>query len=178
MKAWLRLALVTTTVGGGFAGVVFNTVAIRAAFQGQRLIAWPTIVFFLILNIYVTASGLIFVQYPHKTRPLLVALAIQIPRIWSPFLVYGFSTGLQFALGVIASTTETGGRAITLDWTGVNFGTFGMFGMFHEQPLGLGVNFWALLMLVLLLRSVRMTVPVTRHANSSHMEPSLQDSDN
>src|SRR5689334_5288073 len=108
MKTWLRLILVVTTVGGGFAGVILNTAAIQSWFKGQRKIEWLPIMLFLALNVFVMESGLIFVQDPHKTRSLAVGLGLQIPRISSSFLVYAFSTGLQFALGVHASTTESG----------------------------------------------------------------------
>jgi hypothetical protein len=170
MKAWLRMALVTTTVGGGFTGVLLNSAAIRSSFHAQTYIESTAMVLFLILSIFVTVAGLMFVQHPHQTWPLLIALGIQIPRISSPFLVYAFSTGFQFALAVIATATENGGPAVTLRYTDY-FGTTGTFDMFHQHPLGLGINFWALAMFVLLWRSVQMTVPQTRHEDSSHMGP-------
>src|SRR5260370_6416 len=64
-----------------------------------------TSVFFsaiLIAYIYVTAAGVIFWRQPNKTRPLMCALAIQIPWISPPGLVYKFSAGLYIFVAIIA----------------------------------------------------------------------------
>lgn len=112
MKAWLRLTLVVTTVGGGFAGIIFHLEAIQFWFNGQRKIEWVPIVLFLAVNVFVMASGLIFVQDSHRTRPLRVALGLQIPRISSSLLVYAFSAGLNIPLDVAVSTTDGAGPAL------------------------------------------------------------------
>jgi hypothetical protein len=170
MKAWLRWTLVLTSVGGGFIGVVLDLVVMKSWFKGQRQVEWPYVVLFLVLNIYVTASGLLFVQNPNRTRPLLAALAIQVPRISSPLLVYAFSTALQLSIGLAPATTETGGPGVRFMYDDY-IGTTWTFDLFHEHPLMFGINLWALAMLVLLWRSVRrMTVPVVQPTNPTQPE--------
>lgn len=152
MKTWLRLLLVTMTVGGGFSGITLSLEAFHHP-------SGPTQLFldllFLILFSFVTASGLIFVWNPNRTAPLIVALAIQIPWISCPVFEYHFSTGLLAAI--------TLGTPENPDQFGLRLGTnlfFGSlcrfrFGAYHEIPLAVGVNTVALVLLILLLRETR-----------------------
>jgi hypothetical protein len=78
MKPWLRLTLITATVGGGFTGIA---VTVQALLNPQNQSPLLLMGFFLALFTYVTVSGLIFVQNPERKRPLIAALAIQIPWI-------------------------------------------------------------------------------------------------
>ena len=170
MKPWLRLVLVVTTVGGGFVA----TVAIIGVIQSRPkgLLAWLPIILFLALDVFVMASGLIFVQDPRKTRPLAVALGLQIPRISSYLLVYVFSTGLQLAFDVAAGATDSGGPAVRFKFA-AHLGATMTFDILHQHPVSLGINLWAVAMLILLWRSARITAAVPQMTTSACAEPAI-----
>jgi len=91
MKTWLRLTIITMTVGGGFSGV-----ALTSQVLVHSTVLWPNnlvIASFLVLYALVLASGLLFVQNPRNTRLIIVALAIQVPCLLSPIVVYRFASG-------------------------------------------------------------------------------------
>lgn len=53
-----------------------------------------TVVVFMGLFAFVFACGLLFVYDPKRTGPMLAALAIQIPAVSSPAIVYQLAAGL------------------------------------------------------------------------------------
>src|SRR5689334_8995854 len=99
MKTWLRLALITMTVGGGFTGIVL-TLGLLFHSEDPGLLHLVLIIVFLALYIFVVASGLLFVCDPQRTRPLLAALAVQVPWISTPLIVYKFAAGLHTVVAV------------------------------------------------------------------------------
>lgn len=105
---------------------------------------------FLALYAFVTISGLLFAQNPRRTPPLLVALVLQIPWISSPLIAYQFTAGFHATVGLI------GGSLIADFWLGSGW----QLNLFRELPWGIGINLFALLMLVLLGRSRRWTPSV------------------
>ncbi|MGC2621164.1 MAG: hypothetical protein WA414_19120 [Acidobacteriaceae bacterium] len=94
MTTWLRLTVVTMTVGGGFLGAVVTV---------QRLINWGPdgfqlssailLTIFLGLFVFVVASGLVFIADPRRTQLLVWALAMQLLWVSSPLLVYRIAAG-------------------------------------------------------------------------------------
>jgi len=99
MKTWLRLTLITMTVGGGFAGVILTIQSLLDS--GSRgPVHLVLLAGFLALYAFVTACGLLFVHDPSRLRPLLVALAIQIPWVSTPLVVYKFAAGSHVVLTV------------------------------------------------------------------------------
>src|SRR6516225_2116906 len=93
MKTWLRLTLVTVTVGGGFTGVAITLQALLS--PQQQPLAYILLLAFLALFAFVTASGLIFVHNPQRTALLVPAIALQIPWVSSPLIAYKFAAGFQ-----------------------------------------------------------------------------------
>ena len=142
MKAWLRLTLITMMVGGGFTGLVVTLQALIRS-QDQPPAYFVLMGAFLALYAFVTVSGLLFVENPKKTGPLLLAIALQIPWISSPFITYRFAAGAQVSLGFI------GGKVVG----GVRLGSDWEFYFLSRIHWGLGVNLFAVLILILLLRS-------------------------
>ena len=63
--------------------------------RGQRPLSLLIIGLFLALFTYVTISGLMFVLDPERKRPLIAALAIQIPWISSSVIVYKFAAAFH-----------------------------------------------------------------------------------
>jgi hypothetical protein len=143
MKPWLRLTLVTVTVGGGFTGVA---ITLQALISQQQPQAYVLFLSFLLLFAFVTASGLIFVHNPQKTTLLIPAIALQIPWVTSPLIAYKFAVGFQVSVALI------GGRFVG----GFRLGSDFQINFLQQLPWGVGVNLFALALLVLLLRETQM----------------------
>ncbi|HTX74851.1 MAG TPA: hypothetical protein VMD29_01510 [Terracidiphilus sp.] len=154
MKTWLRLLLVTLTVGGGFTGAAAMLEAMRNARGFPQLLV---LIVFLGLYGFVVVSGLILVWNPARTRPVLAALALQVPWLSSTVLTYNFASGmcLEIALG---PPQETGRFGLYAAW----YMHFGAYFRFHvggsgDDPLAFGVNVIALVLFILVLRSNRLS---------------------
>jgi|SRR5208283_4940343 len=154
MKTWLRLTLITITVGGGFTGVAI-TLQFLLNSEGQRGLNLSVAVVFLALYTYVTVCGLIFAQDAQQTRPLIAVLAIQIPWISSPLATYNFAAGF-YAVVSVGSPGRAGARFGAGAYLGSRFGL----SLFQANPWRIGVNLFALAMLILLLRAGRTPSPV------------------
>lgn len=149
MKTWLRLTLITMTVGGGFAGVGATFLSLQTQ-ENRGFPDLEILASFLGLYCYVIGSGLVFVCDPQKTRPMMLALAAQIPRISSPVIAYKFCAGFEAFFDVKAAPP-----GLTLGGELLYFGSRGHFSLLHEAQWSLGVNYFALVMLLLLWRAVR-----------------------
>jgi hypothetical protein len=145
MKSWLRLTLITVTVGGGFTGVAITLQALFAR-QTQAPVYYALMLAFLALFAFVTASGLAFVHNPERTGPLIVALALQIPWVSSPIIAYRLAAGFQISIALIGGHFAGGFR----------LGSDFQINLFQQLPWGAGVNLFALALLVLLLRTTPM----------------------
>jgi hypothetical protein len=150
MKPWIRLTLITMTVGGGFAGVAATLQALFNA-SGESTLNQVTMVVFMGLYAFVTASGLVFVHDSTRTGPLQAALLIQIPSISSPVIVYKFAAGLETLIYVSGLEKEkTPGLRL-----GLQLGSNWSFALQQDNPLRVGVNIAALAILVLLWQTRR-----------------------
>jgi hypothetical protein len=157
------------TVGGGFTGVVVTLQSLFASLSQSPLYLLLTAVG-VALYAFVFVSGLIFVHDPHRTKPLSVAFAIQIPWITSPFLTYKFAAGSEAALSI--GNLEEGK-------VGVHLGTDTLLGSAFTLKLNLlqegrwiiGVNLVALTIFVLLLRSVQTRAPGVQTSSGAPVEP-------
>ena len=168
MKTWLRLTLITVTVGGGFTGSVLTFQSLIGSRSQKPLILLVISVFFA-LNVCVTVCGLMFVHDPGRTRPILVALAVQIPWISSPLVVYKFSTGFNAVLS-LGSPERAGDFAFQLGWASF-LGRSWKFALFEGNEWRIGINVFALVIFILLWKSVRASVPIVRPATSAAPEP-------
>ncbi len=92
MKTWLRLTLITITVGGGFTGIALALQSLMTL-RNRDLPSLEMLALLFALYSYVVGSGLGFVYDSQRTRPMMIALAMQIPRISSPLIVYKFNVG-------------------------------------------------------------------------------------
>jgi hypothetical protein len=170
MKPWLRLTLITMTVGGGFTGFVLTLQALQSGLtsHNQPALNLLTMGFFLLLNAGVTVSGLLFVCNPDRTNALFAALAIQVPWISSSLIAYRFATGFELVLS-INGPAKGEDLAFHLGWA-FFLGSSWSLSFSQEHQFGLGVNVWALTMLVLLWRSVQMSLPEVQPAISTSPE--------
>lgn len=167
MKTWLRLTLVTMTVGGGFTAVVFTFRELESFFssQSQKPVILLLLAVFLLLNAGVTASGLLFAHNPHRISPLIGALAIQVFSISSPLIAYRFAAGLGLVLSV-SGPAKPEDSGVRLGWA-LFYGNSWAFSFFQEHPFSLGINLWALAMLILLWRSAHTPASLMNPRSSS-----------
>ena len=144
MSSWLRLTLITMTVGGGFTGIALSLQMLSSQqIAGAEIYA--IYIGFLILSLFVLVSGLVFVQNPDRFTLLAFALAIQIPQVTSQILAFRFGLGIHGGFGL--STTGPFG------W--VRVGGDVNFGVLRPLPWSIGVNLVALILLAALTLSVR-----------------------
>jgi hypothetical protein len=129
MKTWLRLTLVVMTVGGGFTGAAMT---LQFLFPSHPQPVSTTIIVsvFLLINLFILTAGLIFVQNSRITDPLVAALALQIPVLSSPLILYEFGVGLYLSVGI------SGTHLFYL----LRFGMQWQFWIMHQSPWGFGVN--------------------------------------
>lgn len=167
MKTWLRLLLVLVTVGGGFAGVA---AILKAMVDAHGFLQFPGLLLFLGLYTFVVVSGLILVWEPARTRPALVALALQIPWLSSTVLTYKFASGMCLS-AALGPPEEAGRVGLRFFW----YTHFGAYSEFHlggsgDAPLAFGANLIALVLFILVLRSNRLS----RQASQQITEASAQ----
>lgn len=142
MSTWLRLTLITMTVGGGFTGAAL-TLQLLLSPQVIGLALVAVCVALVLLNVFVLISGLLFVQNPLRITPLVVALAAQVPVISSPIVAFHFGAGLYGSVAL----TEAGPFCL------VRLGSEWQVNFLQSLPWGLGINLVAALLLVALHRS-------------------------
>jgi hypothetical protein len=143
MKTWLRLIVVVMTVGGGFAGFV---VTLQTLLQphNQKSPSLLSMIVVLGLYAYITISGLIFVADSSRTAPILGALALQVPWISSPVVTYIFGSGLNIFVG--GRPQQQGGLYFSFDFL---FGSSWRFSFLQDAHWRIGVNLFALILLIL-----------------------------
>jgi len=144
MKTWLRWVFIVISVGGGFTGIAIISEAMFR--QEASLATWMIYGIAMILYLFTVVSGLIFADNPRRTLPLMVALIVQIPWVSSPIIVYSFCAGFRIAAGLLDGK-------IVLNWRLGSYVEIFLFGSSH--PWGAGINFFAVLALILLLRYSR-----------------------
>jgi hypothetical protein len=145
MKSWLRLTLITVTVGGGFTGVAITLQALCERLN-QPPAYYVLMMAFIAIFAFITSSGLVFIQNPERTDLLIIALGLQIPWVSSPIIAYKLAAGFQVCVALIGGRIA-GGFRLGSDFQ-INF--------FQRLPWGAGINLFALALLVLLLRATRV----------------------
>jgi hypothetical protein len=170
MKTWLRMTVVLMTVGGGFAGVLITANQLFHL-EGHGVAYAILVSIFFLLYAFVATSGLMFVHDPRRTRPVLVALALQIPWVSGPIFAYQFASGLFAAMTV--GTPEEAGRMNLHFGLNAQIGSQFSVAGFQEIPWSLGVNLIPFLIFVLLRRSVQASSPTQQPigANSTQSRP-------
>ncbi|HLX82561.1 MAG TPA: hypothetical protein VKR59_01600 [Terriglobales bacterium] len=143
------------TVGGGFAGLTFTLQSLFTSL-GHGFLNSLLMFVAVVLYAFVFVSGLIFAHDPHRTTPLSVALAIQVPWISSPFVTYEFGAGIQAALSV--GNIEQGRFGFHLGADSI-VGCMFRFNLLQENRWTIGVNVVALTIFVLLWRATHTLAP-------------------
>ena len=138
MPSWLRMVLVTASVGGGFTGFVVILTAVGTPMPAASRII---LVAFAALYAFVVAAGLLFVHNPRRLMPLVVALALQVPSLSSPLVVYQFTAGAHVTVAGVLNL-DTGSLSLT---GGAQLGSQFLFALLQPpRPLSGGINLVAL----------------------------------
>ena len=152
MKPWLQLTLIVMTVGGGFAGFAATLESLFNSSDASKL---SLLLRVMVLGLYafVIASGLSLVRDPTRTGPLIAALALQIPSLSSPVIVYEFATGLGAFIDV-GSLGKGNTVGFHFSWL---LGADLSFAVLQDHPLRVGVNVVALTIFLLVWWTVHPT---------------------
>jgi hypothetical protein len=104
---------------------------------------------------FITASGLVLVYDPRRTRLAGVALALQIPYLCSPLFMYKLICGV--GLYTVLSLEPIEDLVHVGEHIGIRFqlGGYWSLAIWEEHPLGIGVNWVALFLFIMLRRSMR-----------------------
>src|SRR5262249_23626745 len=104
------------------------------------VIAYVMLLAFIGLYAYGILIGIKLSEDPPPLKHLRLYFSLQIPFISSPVIAYRFSSGLQATVAIIQSS---------LKWD-FRLGVEGQFAMLSSAPWGCGVNFVALIIVLLL----------------------------
>ena len=144
MKRWLRWILITLTIGGGYAGLVYGVEAMFQQKAGEpiNLLLCAAII---VVYGFIIVSGLLFAENPGNRFPLVLAWVLQIPWFSSSVLTYGFAAGARLSVVFRESSLICGWR----------FGSDFQLMLFQNNPIGIGVNFFAILIVIILVKYLR-----------------------
>jgi hypothetical protein len=168
MKPWLRLTLITITVGGGFAGLAATLQALFNS-PGASTLNLLVMIVFMGLYAFVMVSGLIFVHDPRRTGPVVAALAIQIPWISSPLIVYKFAAGVQ-AFVMAGSPEKANSIGVHFYWD-LLLGSSWRFAVLQDNSWGVGLNVAALAILAMSWQALRWGRQSTSPTNAEPVTP-------
>ena len=135
-----RLHLILT-IGGGFLGMVVTLQAFVAAKESNPLF-YAMLAAFVALYGYGVFAGLRLAEHEEEKKHLMVFYWLQVPWISSPIIAYHFASGFHVSGGFM-DWKLSGLFRIGSDW---------QFSLFQSAPWGLGVNAFALVMAILLLK--------------------------
>ncbi len=154
MKTWLRLLLVLSTVGGGFAGLSYVVDAF-GGLEKRGLFTEVVGLAFIGFYAFVIVAGLLFVYDPRHTQPMLVAFALQIPSVSFPVFECHISAASYVATFLVLPQGP-GLVGTHVEWS-AQLGAYAQFRFadLQEGPSKVGVNLFAVLLYVLLRLSLR-----------------------
>jgi hypothetical protein len=163
MRGWLRLTLVGTTVVGGLLGIA---VTLRAFFRSEPGFGTFALLGCALLGfVYITAAGVLYWRNPRQVQPLTWALAIQVPWISLPGFVYKFAAGAVGSIALVATKEgDTLSAGLHTYW---HAGSSFELRFLQDAQWELGVNAAALLLLVLLQRSIHLTADAVEAQSST-----------
>lgn len=140
MNLYLRYLALIVTIGGGFSGIVFSMAAFYR--MDGSLIYLIIISLFIGLYSFIVFSGLRF-SVTNDYQKIHYALMLQIPWVSSEVIAYRLSSAFQMSV-----LFKEGG----LDWR-IKLGSDFDFFLFNTNlPQGMGINLFALLVLILVIK--------------------------
>lgn len=156
MKPLMRQLHLVLTIGGGFTGIVLTVAAVFNTKESNPLF-YAMMLAFIGLYSFGVYAGLQFADdRESKDLDLLIAYYwLQVPWLSSPVLSYRFASGFQVS-GGWSGNQPFGGFRLGSEW---------QFSLAKAAPWGIGLNVFALVMVVLLMR--RQAVPPPMPAGAS-----------
>jgi hypothetical protein len=135
-------------LGGGFAGIASATAALQTLASARYMC-----ILFAIIYGFVAFSGLMLVYDSRYTKLQKIALAIQIPYVTSPYVMYKFFAGarLLFLVNLGHGIKQTSINLAGLPSIGAAVGIGGI----EERPWSIGVNVIAIILFLLLSYAAR-----------------------
>ncbi|HEX8323680.1 MAG TPA: hypothetical protein VF595_07170 [Tepidisphaeraceae bacterium] len=155
MPNWVRLALVTLSIGGGFMGMTLTAGILFR--HGTEPVAELLIgLIFLALYGLLILSGLILVQNRQNLKPLAAAFLLQVPVISSPAMTYRFSGGIYTPLLFGVNGVKW------FIWAGAEW----YFSILRPAPVAFGFNVFAVgVFAYLVVQILRQRNPDARSGN-------------
>ncbi|MGD0735066.1 MAG: hypothetical protein ABR976_07955 [Terracidiphilus sp.] len=122
----------------------------------NRQTAAILILIMIACSIFITLCGLAFVHDPRRIRLVEVALALQIPYVSSPLLVYKLICGA--GLYTVLCLEPVDDLAILFGHIGIRFqfGGYSSLAFWEHDPVAIGVNWVPLLLFLMVRKSMRV----------------------
>jgi hypothetical protein len=150
----LRWLLLVSTIGGGFVGFV---TALQAFSNLTSPTTYVLCVICVILYCYIVISGLLFADNTEAVLPLWLALGAQVPWLSTPFFAYNLSSGFHYTIGSL------NGHLITVHRFGCDF----VVSLFNNRGWGVGINVFAIVLMIALGVCSHFTITSLGHETSS-----------
>lgn len=145
----MRKIYLILTIGGGFTGFALTFQAFFTAEQ-VNLVYYVIVATFVALYGYGMFAGLRLADRPEDKKHLVIFYWLQVPWISSPVISYRFTSGFNLS-GAILDFKLTGFFRLGSDW---------QFSLLQAAPWGIGVNFFALVIAILLTKQLLLSPAV------------------
>jgi FtsH-binding integral membrane protein len=156
MKPWLRRLHIILTIGGSFTGAVLTLQGFFTTKEANPLL-YAMYVCFIGLYVYGIIAGLRFAEKEEDKKSLIVFYWLQVPWISSPIIGYRFTSGFHIS-GAFIGDKMSGFFRLGSDW---------QFNLFQAIPWGVGLNIFALVMVLLLMKKKEPIQPPQTTTGSS-----------
>jgi hypothetical protein len=141
MNPLLRKLNIVLAIGGGFTGVVVTLQAFFTSKEANPMV-YAMFAGFIALYAYGVAAGLRFAEKEEEKKHLIIFYWLQVPWVSSPVIGYRFASGFHVS-GAIIGAKLSGFFRIGSDW---------QFNLFQSIPWGIGLNIFALGMVLFLMK--------------------------
>jgi hypothetical protein len=141
MKSWLRKAYIILTVGGSFTGTVLTLQVFMSSKEAIPMV-YAMYACFIGLYAYGIWAGLRFSENEEDKKHLIIFYWLQVPWVSSPIIGYRFAAGFHIS-GACIGDKLSGFFRLGSDW---------QFNLLQSIPWGIGLNFFALVMVLILMK--------------------------
>lgn len=154
MNPLLRRLNIILTIGGGFLGIAFTLQAFFSAKESNPVF-YAMLTAFVALYAYGIFAGFRLIE-KEETKHLIVFYWLQVPWFSSPLLTYHLASGFFLSVSLIDWRFNAAFR-LGSDWR---------FSLFQSDPWGVGINLFALAMVIILHRLKRRGSPASALAST------------
>lgn len=153
IPAWFRILLVAILILGGLhgAGLTASILIQPESLSFGNAVVWACM---LLAYLVAAAVGFLYWRRPNEVRAVMWTLAVQVPWISIPGLVYKFSVSGYLVLAFVANHKAE--KYLAGFNANFNLGSFCEIRLLQNAPIELGVNIVPLVALVFLQRLGRL----------------------